>query len=188
MKGDQDRNPRRPSIPTQTIVSLSTWTRFKSPVAASPHSGARWIRGWLARAFRMDKPAAPCLRRIMLPMQSGELTKSRGACQLIPARRRTYASRRGWTPEARHLTKASGLGLNGFLPRWEVREQASPLLKETEDDQERRSDRQTFPTATPMVRPGSRAADRSTNSDQAMRLLNHAFHGMLLVDPGRPKT
>ena len=60
--------------------------------------------------------------------------KGQEACQLIRTSNIPELPRAG--AKARHLTKASGLGLNGFLPRWEVREQASPLLKETEDGRE----------------------------------------------------
>ncbi|MFL6180592.1 MAG: AAA domain-containing protein [Actinomycetes bacterium] len=51
-------------------------TRLKSPTAASPHSGARWIRGWLARTCLYGQACGTCLRRIMLPTQSGELLSS----------------------------------------------------------------------------------------------------------------
>src|SRR4051812_938701 len=71
MKGDQIGTLAAP--PSLEKLSLSTWTRFTSPVAASPHSGARWIRGWLARTCMDGQACGPCLRRIMLPTQSGEL-------------------------------------------------------------------------------------------------------------------
>src|SRR3954462_473680 len=67
-------------MPNRQRVSKLTpdpdWTRFKSPVVASPHSGARWIRGWLARTCMDGQACSTCLRRIMLPTQSGELLSS----------------------------------------------------------------------------------------------------------------
>jgi hypothetical protein len=74
MKGDQIGTLA--AHPSLEKLSLSTWTRFTSPVAASPHSGARWIRGWLARTCLYGQACSTCLRRIMLPTQSGELLSS----------------------------------------------------------------------------------------------------------------
>src|SRR5215210_4728454 len=74
MKGDQIGTLA--AHPSLKELSRSTWTRFKSPVAASPHSGARWIRGWLARTCMDGQACGTCLRRIMLPTQSGELLSS----------------------------------------------------------------------------------------------------------------
>src|SRR4051794_38030296 len=68
--------PKRQRVPKLTTDG---WMRFKSPVAASPHSGARWIRGWLARTCLYGQACGPCLRRIMLPTQSGELLSSNQA-------------------------------------------------------------------------------------------------------------
>src|SRR3954454_16179176 len=65
--------PKRQRVPKLTTDG---WMRFKSPVAASPHSGARWIRGWLARTCMDGQACGTCLRRIMLPTQSGELLSS----------------------------------------------------------------------------------------------------------------
>jgi len=65
--------PKRQRVPKLTT---NGWTRFKSSVAASPHSGARWIRGWLARTCMSGRACGTGLRRIMLPTQSGELLSS----------------------------------------------------------------------------------------------------------------
>src|SRR3954470_1524738 len=74
MKGDQIGTLA--AHPSLEKLSLSTWTRFTSPVAASPHSGARWMRGWLAGTCLDGQACGTCLRRIMLPTQSGELLSS----------------------------------------------------------------------------------------------------------------
>jgi hypothetical protein len=65
--------PKRQRAPKLTT---NGWTRFKSPLAASPHSGARWIRGWWACTCMSGQGCITGLRRIMLPTQSGELLSS----------------------------------------------------------------------------------------------------------------
>src|SRR3954467_3402454 len=71
-----DRMGTLATHPRLEKLSLATWTRLKSPTAASPHQGARWIRGWLARTCLDGQACGTCLRRIMLPTQSGELLSS----------------------------------------------------------------------------------------------------------------
>src|SRR5215207_1255912 len=69
--------PKRQRAPKLTT---NGWTRFKSPLAASPHSGARWIRGWwactCACTCMSGQGCITGLRRIMHPTQSGELLSS----------------------------------------------------------------------------------------------------------------
>src|SRR4051794_19968695 len=96
-----------------------------------------WNEQGEAVAVRERRPAcAIVVAGCSLEAAMENNNQGRRACRLIRhVGEHTQVARVG--AKARHLTKASGLGLNGFLPRWEVRQQASPLLEEPEKGREK---------------------------------------------------